>query len=51
MYETPRLVKYGQFRDLTLQTQTYLKAAEVVKDQSATEVLPRKVNNDVRPQP
>jgi hypothetical protein len=51
MYETPRLVKYGRFSDLTLQTQVWLKAdAPPSKDEDAGQEIRRNGDNDHRPQ-
>lgn len=47
MYEAPRLVKFGQFRDLTLQSQTCLTQAPWTgKDQDTFDPLFPQGQND-----
>jgi hypothetical protein len=52
MYEAPRLVKYGQFRDLTLQTQTCLTTPPYTGKTAATfdSIFPVGQTNDGCPE-
>ena len=52
MYEAPRLVKYGQFRDLTLQTQTCMTTPPYTGKTAATfdSIFPVGQTNDGCPE-